>query len=392
MDKLKRYFLKIQGEFARRKPFFKQKIEKWEKYGRTSLFKQASLLLGEAEQCEKEIAAVFESTDWKYNRAFLKVKLQAFEGLIRELEATAEILWLKWAKAIAIITVVVFVMRNFVFGVYHVPTSSAENTFLVGDRLWGNKVTYFFNKPKAGEMVMFENPTFKYDKSSVIQRVWQKYFAFSVPILGLKAGPENMAKRVIAVPGDVIEGKIEMGKAVIYKNGKKLVEPYVNTYPLIALKKEIGFFESDKIGPIKIPDFLRKRKKIVLYSYDPKKDFENQPFYYIDYKNVLYDRDTGYMKTYKAGVPATNKKGKMVDVFGPVIVPEGFYWVMGDNRRNSVDSREWGFLKRSQISGKASFVIWSLDSEEPVWILEFIKNPFRFVARLRLSRIFKKVD
>ena len=392
MDKLKRHFNNIKKAFEQRKPFFKQKIEKWQKRGRTSLFKQASLLLGEAEQCEKEISGVLESADWKYNRAFLKVKVQALEGLIRELEATAEIVWLKWARAILIVTVIVFVLRNFVFGVYHVPTSSAEHTFLVGDRVWGNKVTYIFNKPKIGDMVMFENPTFKYDEKSVLQRMWQRYFGFAVPALALKFGPENMAKRVIAIPGDVIEGKVEMGKPVIYRNGKKLSEPYVNTYPLIALNKDLGVFGSEKIGPIKTPDFLRKRKKVVLYSYDPKKDFENQPFYYIDYKNVLYDRETGYMKTYKAGVPATNKKGKMIDVFGPVIVPKGSYWVMGDNRRNSIDSREWGFLKRSQVSGRASFVIWSLDSEEPVWIIEFIKNPFRFIARLRLSRIFKKVD
>ena len=97
------------------------------------------------------------------------------------------------------------------------------------------------------------------------------------------------------------------------------------------------------------------------------------------------------MKTYKSGLPVVDKSGKYIDIFGPYIVPEKKYWVMGDNRRNSIDSREWGLVDREKISGKASFVIWSLDSEEPLWIFDFIKNPFRFVAALRLRRFFKKI-
>ncbi len=48
--------------------------------------------------------------------------------------------------------------------------------------------------------------------------------------------------------------------------------------------------------------------------------------------------------------------------YGPVRVPEGHYFVMGDNRDNSQDSRYWGFLPRGHIKGKALMIYWSYDS------------------------------
>ena len=49
------------------------------------------------------------------------------------------------------------------------------------------------------------------------------------------------------------------------------------------------------------------------------------------------------------------------DDYGPVTVPEGQYFVCGDNRNNSADSRAWGFLDRSLIIGKAQCIYWPFD-------------------------------
>jgi signal peptidase I len=51
--------------------------------------------------------------------------------------------------------------------------------------------------------------------------------------------------------------------------------------------------------------------------------------------------------------------------YGPVTVPEGFYFMMGDNRDNSEDSRYWGFMPRSYVKGKALFVYFSFGDAAP---------------------------
>jgi len=68
------------------------------------------------------------------------------------------------------------------------------------------------------------------------------------------------------------------------------------------------------------------------------------------------------------------------DNFGPMVVPEGHYFVMGDNRDDSQDSRFWGFLPRENIRGKALFVYWSWQPDEsaPKAAFPYIQTPFEY--------------
>jgi signal peptidase I len=65
-----------------------------------------------------------------------------------------------------------------------------------------------------------------------------------------------------------------------------------------------------------------------------------------------------------------DRLGSGNEAFGPVHVPPDAYFVMGDNRNNSQDSRYWGFVKRDKIKGRAFLIYWSWDSdpdEKPLW-------------------------
>jgi signal peptidase I len=82
--------------------------------------------------------------------------------------------------------------------------------------------------------------------------------------------------------------------------------------------------------------------------------------------------------------------------YGPVRVPDGQYFVMGDNRDNSQDSRYWGFLPRSYIKGRALMIYWSFDAGPDQYgrdgtfrrLLSVITH---FFTRTRWERIFRQI-
>ncbi len=294
----------------------------------------------------------------------------------------------QWFEALIIAGTLALFFRNFIFGLYHVPTGSASRTILEGDRVWGNKFAYRFGqKVKHGDMIIFTDPTFIYDERSALGKWWQKYVGLGIPFLGLKNGPESWVKRAIGLPGDTIEGKVENGRATIYLNGKKLDESdYVNPYPLIALKKTTGFLPQGLFSSLGLPGLFEKTEKFVFYSYDRTKAFRDQPFHYMEPQEVFLHPDTG-MPLLREPTDITD-----LDTFGPLRIPEGKYWTMGDSRRQSDDSRRWLFLDGSLIDGRASFILYSVDSEESWWVFELLKHPFTFWKRyVRWSRIGKSL-
>ncbi len=308
-----------------------------------------------------------------------------------------------WANVIEIagLLFLVFLIRTVGFGLYQVPTGSMETTMLVGERFFADKLTYFFRGPRHGEVIAFNEPPTHYDYSeNKLINLYQSYVW----------GPSNWTKRVIGVPGDEIKGVIEDGKPVIYRNGEKLHETYLNKYPLIhVLKYDPQVVESEinqEIRKMRGRDVDQIRWQLrhmyeTTKSYDPNVSFADQPFYRI-YPNRVVDQDeTEYLwpydavdSKYRKYVGHIQRDGNYWDESDEFYVNLGpdEYWLMGDNRRGSHDSRFFGPIKRSFIHGRIIFLIWSIDSDESWWILDLIKHPIDFWKRVRWSRFFKWIN
>lgn len=272
----------------------------------------------------------------------------------------------QYIETFIIILPIAFFIRTFFYGLYQVPTGSMEVTMLVGERFFADKFTVLFSPPKRGDIITFNDATFDYSKNPY-KRIFQKYVW----------GPSNWTKRVIGVPGDHVQGIIEDGKPVIYINGEKLDEPYINPYPLIA-EFEDGKFPSSG---------FRK-------SWDPDKNFDDQYFYQMDEREVLLAKrflnrigQELILYPYK---PVFNEEGKNLDEYDITLGPDQ-YWVLGDNRRGSNDSRFWGPLDGELIHGKIVFRLISIDSNDSWLIFDILSHPINFWKRVRWGRFLQRV-
>ncbi len=313
-------------------------------------------------------------------------------------------------KEIVVILSIVFIVRTWGFGLYQVPTGSMETTMLVGERFFADKFTPIFMKIKHGDVISLNDPLFNYSDNS-LQRLWQKYVW----------GPSNWTKRVIGLPGDIIEGKVEDGKPVVYRNGQKLDETYVNKYPLIAeYKKDPAALkkEARKLllqGRISVETMNAYPSYFINWrSYDPAFSYRDQPFYRIDPNLVVKNPLTGdpeFKKPFEpidkqVNCPRAGRYGKShwscSDEFYVELGPNQ-YWLMGDNRRGSQDSRFFGPINGDLIHGKIVLLIMSIDQKNgwkilnwsfinPIfdfstwWIADLLAHPIDFWKRVRWSR------
>lgn len=312
-----------------------------------------------------------------------------------------------WATAtntreIITLLTIVLLIRTFGFGLYEVPTTSMETTMLCGERFFADKLTPLFKSPKRLDIISFNAPNYTYSTNPVMKFI-QEYFW----------GPVNWTKRVIGVPGDKIRGVIEDGKPVVYVNGQKLDEPYINKYPLvkmfkddpaIAIKRaqqqarsEIARSHIDsRYYPLIVEQIASSGEYALTRSYDPSKSFEDQPFYRFADSRIFKD-EQGKPLLIGPGTPLPkehserHQKGNSywdgTDEYY-VELDDRHYWVMGDNRLGSWDSRFWGPLDAHQIRGKILFRIISRDGTD--WLLlDLLKHPIDFWARMRWSRFFQ---
>jgi signal peptidase I len=143
-----------------------------------------------------------------------------------------------------------------------------------------------------------------------------------------------------------------------------------------------------------LPDRQIKRGDIVVFKFpqDPERDFIKRVIglpgdkLELHHKRVLINgKELSEPYVQYLEPPDPNAAPKLDDVreeYGPVIVPSGQYFMMGDNRDNSQDSRYWGFMPASYVKGEALFIYFSFTEGAPL---------SKFFSGIRWNRIFGRV-
>lgn len=148
---------------------------------------------------------------------------------------------------------------------------------------------------------------------------------------GIEEPVLTIVKRLIGTPGDTIE----MRQDSLFRNGEYVPEPYVQH-----VNPEVGMDHAQR---------LRSRNWQLPHLVD-----------------------------------TVNKETYLPDLrdWGPIVVPEGYVFGMGDNRDASYDGRHWGFLPRENLLGHPMFIYYSYDPDN--W------RPLPFLTAIRWRRLFRR--
>jgi signal peptidase I len=280
--------------------------------------------------------------------------------------------------AIAAFFIITFVVQN-----TRIPTGSMEGTILVGDFVLVNKFIYgstspryipfteiqlpFFRlpsirEPRPKDIVVFEYPG---DKDEL--------YAGESKRSGSMERGTNYVKRLIGMPGDVIQVKDK----VVFVNGKEFFRPpyiqYLAPIPRPASYTNPMIFPSDKpwnednYGPLRVP----KKGDVIPLNLSNVEEWR-----------IIIDREYG---KHVVDVNATGVtiEGKAVTSY---TMKKDYYFMMGDNRDDSMDSRFWGFVSRDIIVGQAFITLFSWDRDIP--FTEFVK----LIGSIRPDRVLRLLN
>ena len=218
--------------------------------------------------------------------------------------------WIEYPKSFFPIILIVFLLRSFLVEPFKIPSGSMIPTLLVGDFILVNKFTYGIrlpvlnkkvmeiNLPRRGEVMVFrypENPTLDY------------------------------IKRVIGVPGDRVE----------YRNKRLTINGQ-----LVEVEKADDYQYVD--GGLSSVNSLRFWETLDTHRH-----------------SIIVNPDAPALQL--AGVKQFPQRENCVynEQEFNCLVPPGSYFMMGDNRDSSSDSRYWGFVPEQNIVGKAFLVWWN---------------------------------
>jgi len=245
----------------------------------------------------------------------------------------------------AVVTVIMALFgMTFIVQAVKVPTGSMQNTIVVGDHLLVNKFVFapgprFPLLPqreiRRGDIIVFKYPGNPFNQERDRQ---EDNIPFKV----------NYVKRVIGLPGETVE----MRGLQVYINGQPLPEHVI------------------------VARNVNEKAPLEIVEDTPRRGDEKW--------NVYYFEDT--VEAARSGQRGGISSDFHFAVDGkPARVPDNSYFVMGDDRDNSLDGRAWGFVPRDLIIGRAMFVYWSYDETQS------FSSPIDFFSNTRWRRTFTLV-
>jgi len=254
-----------------------------------------------------------------------------------------------------------------------VPTPSMENTILTGDRLFINKFVFGASTPSYIPFTNIELPYYRLPAVREPERGEIIVFRFPGDQKQLEDDAvEFWIKRCVAIPGD----EIEIKNKVVYINGEKSKIPKNVNYNIQPILKngikDSGIFplnndwNADNYGPLLIP---KKGDKINLIPAE------------VENWRMLINREFG-REVVVVTEDVVKIDGKIAKNY---TIQEDYYFMMGDNRDNSYDSRFWGFVPRKNIVGTPLIIFWSWDSNIP------FSRPLDLLSSVRFNRIAKLI-
>jgi signal peptidase I len=280
-------------------------------------------------------------------------------------EKTKEFIESLLFAGIAAFFIITFIVQN-----TRIPTGSMEDTILVGDFVLVNKFIFGAESPKYIPFTQIEIPHFRLPALREPRRKDIVVFEFPGMRDQIFADDRgvNYVKRCIGLPGDTIQ----VVDKVVYVNHKQFwIPPHIKYLESFARPKDMveprifpkGMpWNEDNYGPLIVP------KK----GYTIPLDVTN-----VDQWATTIDRAYGE---------------KVVDVQNGVVIIKGkpvtsytftqnYYFMMGDNRDDSLDCRFWGFVPRDLVVGEAFITLFSWDRDIP------FTDFFRLIGSIRPERV-----
>ena len=323
---------------------------------------------------------------------------------------------------------IVLGLKIFVFGVYKIPSSSMKNALFPKDVIVVNKLKYGPKLPRSPFEIPFINIAYYFNENArkrikkswwphkrlsgtdaikkgdvfVFNSLWDKDFVLVKRCIAVSGDTLQIEKGVVYNNGKVFKVNTEKHKYKFEINDKKIFRKTLNALGLshvnfmkssseYVLKAKLAQNEVDIIKNLEsvknfqlLLDPFKPNQKLLAKLPNKKWSYDNMGIFVIPKKGLKIDLNYNNFLLYKQIINKIEKvniqhiggefyvKGKIATTYR---FQKNYYFMMGDNRKATTDSRVWGFLPEENIIGKVQYVLFSN-----------FKNKFQW------DRLLKNVD